>query len=193
MFIRGRKDSGFDKSENIEGPVDNLEKNGGLERIAGLMTNREKLIFGDDSDENCGDCEDSDENRGSVLKKIREGAKAMAKARRTGMGQNVYTEKMEDFVLEEMALCLVVTNAVEVQDKSGCSIGIAVYDTAFSWINHSCSPNACYRFVTGSEHNEHSPLRIRSSYAQNGCGDEYRNGLIMEGDLQYLISSVVHG
>lgn len=52
-----------------------------------------------------------------------------------------------DVVWEEAALCLVMTNAVEVQDdKTGRILGIAVYDKDFSWINHSCSPNACYRF-----------------------------------------------
>ncbi|CDY51723.1 BnaA09g52100D [Brassica napus] len=50
-------------------------------------------------------------------------------------------------VLEEAAICAVLTNAVEVQDRAGVAIGIAVYGSRFSWINHSCSPNACYRFV----------------------------------------------
>ncbi|WJX71098.1 hypothetical protein P8452_55129 [Trifolium repens] len=53
-----------------------------------------------------------------------------------------------DAVLEiaTVALCVVLTNAVEVHDNDGCALGIAVYEHAFSWINHSCSPNACYRF-----------------------------------------------
>lgn len=50
------------------------------------------------------------------------------------------------------ALCAVLTNAVEVQDKSGLALGIAVYGgPGFSWINHSCSPNACYRISLPSE------------------------------------------
>ncbi|XP_076947946.1 protein SET DOMAIN GROUP 41-like [Bidens hawaiensis] len=57
--------------------------------------------------------------------------------------------KAEDITLQEAeaVLCAVLTNAVEVQDRTGRSVGIAVYDTTFSWINHSCSPNACYRFL----------------------------------------------
>lgn len=52
-----------------------------------------------------------------------------------------------DVVWEEAALCLVMTNAVQVQDdRTGRILGIAVYGKDFSWINHSCSPNACYRF-----------------------------------------------
>lgn len=50
--------------------------------------------------------------------------------------------------LEEAAICSVLTNAVEVQDSTtGLVLGIALYDSRFSWINHSCSPNSCYRFV----------------------------------------------
>ena len=52
-----------------------------------------------------------------------------------------------DSRLEEALLCLVLTNAVEVQVNGGSALGIAVYDWCFSWINHSCSPNACYRFL----------------------------------------------
>ncbi|ESQ33276.1 hypothetical protein EUTSA_v10003905mg [Eutrema salsugineum] len=58
--------------------------------------------------------------------------------------------------LEEAAICSVLTNAVELQDSSGRALGIAVYDTRFSWINHSCSPNACYRFVI-SPHSTTTP------------------------------------
>ncbi|KAI7754504.1 hypothetical protein M8C21_017966, partial [Ambrosia artemisiifolia] len=52
-----------------------------------------------------------------------------------------------NFVLEEAVLCAVLTNAVEVQDTTGRSLGIALYHSSFSWINHSCSPNASYRFL----------------------------------------------
>ncbi|KAJ4700987.1 Protein SET DOMAIN GROUP 41-like protein [Melia azedarach] len=92
-------------------------------RLFGLLTNRDKLTSSPDSD---------------VASKIREGADEMARAR-GNLSKNV--------VWEEAALCLVITNAVEVQDKSGRILGIAVYDKDFSWINHSCSPNACYRFL----------------------------------------------
>ncbi|KAI3460467.1 hypothetical protein Pfo_017130 [Paulownia fortunei] len=217
LYLGGKKDYPFQENENVEGSDDYLENkeepwenmesccqnNGAFERIAGLMTNREKLVFGENRnnhfqgsdeggnpDENRGNYEDSGENTYTVLEKIKEGAKVMAKARRMCVDEDVNVEKQEEFVLEEMVLCLVLTNAVEVQDKSGCSIGIAVYDTAFSWINHSCSPNACYRFLMGLEHNEQPPLRIASA-AKSGCGNGYGNDLIVEGDLQHPFSGDV--
>ncbi|CAD5314693.1 unnamed protein product [Arabidopsis thaliana] len=52
--------------------------------------------------------------------------------------------------LEEAAICVVLTNAVEVHDSNGLALGIALYDFRFSWINHSCSPNSCYRFVNNT-------------------------------------------
>jgi len=69
----------------------------------------------------------------------------------------------DDAVLEEatIALCAVLTNAVEVHDNEGRALGIAVFDPTFSWINHSCSPNACYRFILSSfPSNEPELLRI---------------------------------
>ncbi|KAL8459244.1 hypothetical protein ACS0TY_036645 [Phlomoides rotata] len=154
---------------NKEKPMENTE------RIGGLMTNRENLLFGESVNnqiqENRGD---SSENVLNVLERIREGAKIMAKARRMCGNEDENAEKQEDFVLEEMVLCLVMTNAVEVQDKSGISIGVAVYDAAFSWINHSCSPNACYRFLQGMDHNEQAPFRIRGGDLQ--CLHSERNG-----------------
>ncbi|KAK6115661.1 hypothetical protein DH2020_007930 [Rehmannia glutinosa] len=159
------------------------QKNGASERIAGLMTNCENLLFGenrkkqfDGSDEG----ENSDENNENILERIREGAKVIAKARRMCLDENVNVEKQDELVLEEMVLCLVLTNAVEVQDKSGCCIGVAVYETAFSWINHSCSPNACYRFLMGLEDNEELPALRITPAAKSGCGNGYDNGFIME-------------
>ncbi|KAJ4761627.1 Protein SET DOMAIN GROUP 41 [Rhynchospora pubera] len=48
--------------------------------------------------------------------------------------------------LEMMVLLAVLRNSVEVQVGEGWSIGVAVYGPHFSWFNHSCSPNAFYRF-----------------------------------------------
>lgn len=79
-----------------------------------------------------------------VLARIKEGALAMAKARRVRDGLDI--EMVGECEVEETILCVVLTNAVEVQVNGGPGVGIAVYDVAFSWINHSCSPNACYRF-----------------------------------------------
>ncbi|KAL3735492.1 hypothetical protein ACJRO7_024590 [Eucalyptus globulus] len=102
-------------------------------RIGGLLTNREKLMSGESS----GD--------GEVVERIRSGARVLATARRKlGLGGGGDVEG--DVVLEEAALCATITNAVEVQDVDGRGLGIAVYGTEFSWINHSCSANACYRF-----------------------------------------------
>ncbi|PIN01941.1 Histone-lysine N-methyltransferase [Handroanthus impetiginosus] len=188
LFFGEKIDCPLLENENIRGPDDYA-----LERIAGLMTNREKLVFGEENknnqfkfsdqrvntDENSGNCDD--------LERIREGPKMMAKARTMYINENVNVENQEEFVLEEMILCMVQTNAVEVQDKSGCSIGIAVYGTKFSWINHSCSPNACYWFLVGLEHDEQTPLRITSA-AKSDCCDVNRNRLIMDGDLEYPFS-----
>ncbi|XP_052202658.1 protein SET DOMAIN GROUP 41 [Diospyros lotus] len=100
-----------------------------LDRIGGLMCNRDKLMSGEDDD---------------VWARVRDGAEAMAKARQ--MRDGFEAEVSGECVLEEAALCAVLTNAVEVQLDGGQALGIAVYDTTFSWINHSCSPNACYWF-----------------------------------------------
>ncbi|KAK8538794.1 hypothetical protein V6N13_009166 [Hibiscus sabdariffa] len=69
----------------------------------------------------------------------------MAAARKLRNGDSAL-DRSDGILLEEAVLSLVLTNAVEVQDEAGRSLGIAVYDPNFSWINHSCSPNACYRF-----------------------------------------------
>ncbi|XP_062023315.1 protein SET DOMAIN GROUP 41-like [Rosa rugosa] len=108
-------------------------------RISGLLTNRPKLIDHDDD------------------LSIRDGARAMFLARTMRDAQD------DDADLEEAVLCLVLTNAVEVQDNTGRTLGIAVYDSCFSWINHSCSPNACYRFLLSSPSPPQcaeTPLRI---------------------------------
>lgn len=83
--------------------------------------------------------------------RIKNGARAMAAA--TMMRDGVSDSNLsEEYLLEEAVLCVVVTNAVEVQDRVGLSVGIAVYDISFSWINHSCSPNACYLFLPPESH-----------------------------------------
>ncbi|CAI0396164.1 unnamed protein product [Linum tenue] len=102
------------------------------DRMFGLLTNREKLLAEGDE----------------ISDRVRSGAAAMAAAR--GRGNGAAEE-------EESAICLVITNGVEVVDEKGRGIGIAVYDSAFSWINHSCSPNACYRFLLPSPDLSPSP------------------------------------
>lgn len=70
--------------------------------------------------------------------------------------------------LEEAVLCLVITNAVEI-NFNGERLGIGVYDSCFSWINHSCSPNSCFRFVRACAVSEVSD--DSSSIRIFPCGD----------------------
>lgn len=198
----------FQETDNKEGPDEYLEikeqpnvdmenwnqDNGVWERIAGLMTNRERLIFQEDKNDHLqetGNREDLDENvknsseKDPFLKWIRNGAKLMAMARRMQGGDiNVNVVAPEEYVVEEMVLCLVLTNAVEVLDKSGCNVGVAVYGTVFSWFNHSCSPNAWYRFLTGSEHTDDLESRISLSTMENG------NEILIEGNFDYIESQL---
>ncbi|CAL1395701.1 unnamed protein product [Linum trigynum] len=73
----------------------------------GLLTNHEKLLAEDDE----------------ISDRVRSGAAAMAAARgrRNGVGTGAEEE-------EESAICLVITNGVEVVDEKGRGLGIAVYD-----------------------------------------------------------------
>ncbi|KAL8166162.1 hypothetical protein V2J09_007661 [Rumex salicifolius] len=117
-------------------------------RIAGLMTNRDRLTSSVE--------QSVDEDN---LARIKDGARAMAMARAMRDGQ----EFDGNCELEEAMICIVLTNAVEVQIGREKALGIAVYDGRFSWINHSCSPNACYRFNLCSgdfESSNRTSLRI---------------------------------
>ncbi|KAK4859291.1 hypothetical protein QYF36_002859 [Acer negundo] len=109
-------------------------------RLFGLLTNRDRLMSSTDTD---------------VISMIRQGAREMS-------------THNDDFALEEALLCLVMTNAVEVQDNNGRMLGIAVYDHNFSWINHSCSPNASYRFFFSHSNtpsfSNHSNMLIVPAY-----------------------------
>ncbi|GMI77103.1 hypothetical protein like AT1G43245 [Hibiscus trionum] len=106
---------------------------------------------------------------------IRQGAIAMAGARKL-RNRDSALNKSDGVLLEEAVLSLVLTNAVEVQDEAGRSLGIAVYDPNFSWINHSCSPNACYRFsvsppnATSFGEDSSSSLRIVPSVSEEDSG-----------------------
>ncbi|KAF9682759.1 hypothetical protein SADUNF_Sadunf05G0141900 [Salix dunnii] len=104
--------------------------------------------------------------------RVRDGAKAIAAARRIEMDEN----GKNDSTLLEAVLCLVLTNAVEVQDNEGRSLGIAVYGPNFSWINHSCSPNACYRFIISPPDNV-LPFRDDSRLRILPAGTKSDNGV----------------
>ncbi|KAJ1438440.1 Tetratricopeptide-like helical domain superfamily [Sesbania bispinosa] len=85
----------------------------------------------------------------------------------------------DDAVLEDAtaALCAVLTNAVEVHDNEGRALGVAVFEPAFSWINHSCSPNACYRFIICSPSPyEEAKLRI-APFARNSQQPQIDSGV----------------
>ncbi|XP_050211519.1 protein SET DOMAIN GROUP 41 [Mercurialis annua] len=113
-------------------------------RIFGLLTNHRKFITFSDNDDD-------------MYNQIRDGATAIASVRKLRNG------KEHDDVLREeeaaaVALCLVLTNAVEVHDDEGRNLGIAVYDFNFSFINHSCSPNSCYSFLISPPPRTSSPF-----------------------------------
>ncbi|XLS59860.1 hypothetical protein HN51_009615 [Arachis hypogaea] len=136
-------------------------------RVAGLLSNRHKLTCHHSSDED------------EVSERISSGVRALATAITELRGEL----EPDDAVLEEAecALCAVLTNAVEVQDKEGRALGIAVYGPAFSWINHSCSPNACYRFILSpppsSSSSQESKLRIAPSSFRGSPDSQIDSGV----------------
>ncbi|KAK9167075.1 hypothetical protein Scep_002266 [Stephania cephalantha] len=122
-------------------------------RFLGLLTNRHKFDH---------DTEDDEERE--MAARLREGARLMSMARRMRDGLDV--GEVGECEEEEMALFVVMTNGVEVQVDDEGPIGVAVYGPGFSWINHSCSPNACYRFSVAGSSEEDSggaPMRFVAS------------------------------
>ncbi|XP_010680888.1 protein SET DOMAIN GROUP 41 isoform X2 [Beta vulgaris subsp. vulgaris] len=101
-------------------------------RLLRLLTNRHHLT-----------CHDDD---GVMSSKVKAGANAIVVASR-GFRFD-FDSNDRGFQLEEAVtvLCLVITNAVEIS-LYGQRLGIGVYDWRFSWINHTCSPNSCFRFL----------------------------------------------
>ncbi|MED6158477.1 hypothetical protein PIB30_033114 [Stylosanthes scabra] len=133
-------------------------------RIAGLLSNRHKLTCHHSSDED------------EISETIRAGARALATAITELRGENAPNDAVLDEA--ECALCAVLTNAVEVQDKEGRALGIAVYGPAFSWINHSCSPNACYRFILSPPPpSSSSKLRICPSFFRGSLDSQIYSGV----------------
>ncbi|MED6159912.1 hypothetical protein PIB30_046690 [Stylosanthes scabra] len=131
-------------------------------RIAGLLSNRHKLTRHHLSDE--------------VSETIRTGTRALATAITDLRGELAPNDAVLDEA--ECALCAVLTNAVEVQDKEGRALGIAVYGPAFSWINHSCSPNACYRFILNPPPpSQESKLRISPSFIRSSPDSQIDSGV----------------
>ncbi|RRT60141.1 hypothetical protein B296_00045186, partial [Ensete ventricosum] len=62
----------------------------------------------------------------------------------------------------EVVLWAVLTNSVEVHISEVGALGVAVYGPGFSWFNHSCVPNACYRFELADRFGEPGPFSPES-------------------------------
>lgn len=80
-----------------------------------------------------------------IAERILEGSLLMSSARKSRA--ETYVSFSDGLKVERMALWAVITNSVEVQLSEGMAMGISVYGPSFSWFNHSCFPNASYRFV----------------------------------------------
>ncbi|XP_024632337.1 protein SET DOMAIN GROUP 41 isoform X2 [Medicago truncatula] len=131
----------------------------GSTRLNHLLTNRHLLTSQNDDD---------------VAETVRLGALTMATAIEKQNGCSKDGGTLEEATV---ALCAVLTNAVEVHDNEGCALGIAVFEHAFSWINHSCSPNACYRFsFSNSLLSRESKLRI-APFTQNSKQPQIDSGV----------------
>ncbi|KAG0485217.1 hypothetical protein HPP92_009296 [Vanilla planifolia] len=91
------------------------------------------------------------EEAGELAERIREGATLMARARHT---ENFGDFPHEKVSVEEEMLWAVMLNGVEVEIGELGAVGVAVYGPWFSWFNHSCLPNACYRFDLSPHHEE---------------------------------------
>uniref|UniRef100_M1C886 SET domain protein n=1 Tax=Solanum tuberosum TaxID=4113 RepID=M1C886_SOLTU len=154
-----------------------------LERIGGLVTNFRKVMF---LEEHCNDNDDDD-----LSGRIRHGAKALAASRRMRLGLDTNRELLyEEYTVEAAVLCLVLTNAVEVHDKDGRSLGVGVYDVPFSWVNHSCSPNASYRFCTASDSGGISECRICPAATETGAAGIESESISSNPELQKSMSVI---
>ncbi|CAL5027524.1 unnamed protein product [Urochloa decumbens] len=89
--------------------------------------------------------EEALEEGDEIAERILEGSLLMSSARKARA--QTYVSFLDGLKVERMALWAVITNSVEVQLDEGLAMGIAVYGPGFSWFNHSCFPNASYRFV----------------------------------------------
>ncbi|OEL16775.1 Protein SET DOMAIN GROUP 41 [Dichanthelium oligosanthes] len=89
--------------------------------------------------------EETLEDGEEIAERILEGSLLMLSARKSRA--QTYVSFSDGLKVERMALWAVITNSVEVQLSEGLAMGTAVYGPSFSWFNHSCFPNASYRFV----------------------------------------------
>ncbi|XP_072969435.1 protein SET DOMAIN GROUP 41 [Typha angustifolia] len=98
---------------------------------------------------------------GVVAERIREAGSLMSCARRRKRAEEKQSYH-RSVMVEEVALWAVMTNSVEVQINEEWALGLAVYGPCFSWFNHSCLPNACYRFELASWCKDHLPCELGS-------------------------------
>ncbi|KAM3367434.1 hypothetical protein ACQJBY_016187 [Aegilops geniculata] len=82
---------------------------------------------------------------GEVTERILKGSMMMSSARKMRTQTSVVFSN--GLTIEIVTLWVVMINSVEVQIGDGWDLGIAVYGPSFSWFNHSCFPNASFRFV----------------------------------------------
>lgn len=143
-------------------------------RLGGLMSNRSVLLqtsaaHKSNTSLECSDVDDDDVH--DLAEELRDAARLMCHARNltaqagftANQGLSSTMTCKDEILLAEEVLCQVFTNGVQIQadrieacDKSiaegrtnfgSIDLGIAVYGPLFSWFNHSCRPNAFYRFI----------------------------------------------
>lgn len=127
------------------------DSSGHLSRIGGLSTSGidEALKEGDE-----------------IAERILEGSLLLSSARKSRAQASVGFSDG----LETLALWAVITNSVEVQVSEGQAMGIAVYGPSFSWFNHSCFPNASYRFALAPCHDGCTSHEPKSCVAPASTG-----------------------
>ncbi|KAK8967125.1 Protein SET DOMAIN GROUP 41 [Platanthera guangdongensis] len=104
---------------------------------------------------------------GELAERIEDGAALMIQARNPRIPGACSLERAS---IEGEVLWAVMTNAVEVEIGELGGVGVAVYGPCFSWFNHSCSPNACYRFELSSVNKGHE-LRPSEVFPAGGAGE----------------------
>uniref|UniRef100_A0A0D9W4Y1 Sphingomyelin synthase-like domain-containing protein n=1 Tax=Leersia perrieri TaxID=77586 RepID=A0A0D9W4Y1_9ORYZ len=97
---------------------------------------------------------------GEIAERMLKGSLLMSSARKLRMQTSFGLSN--GLTIEKVALWAVMTNSVEVQINEGQALGIAVYGPRFSWFNHSCCPNACYRFVLAPRNEDSTSDRPKS-------------------------------
>ncbi|CAL9120130.1 unnamed protein product [Musa textilis] len=107
------------------------------------------------------------EEGGEVAERIMEGAALMSLAR--GRGRSREADFDGGAASPEVVLWAVLTNSVEVHISEVGALGVAVYGPGFSWFNHSCVPNACYRFESGYRFGEPGPASPESFLASSAA------------------------